>query len=112
MQSKGAVLFGPIAIDFDRMELRRFGRLIPITSLEVKLLKFLVDNPERVFSRAELMRAVWPKRKRANGRTVDNCILHLRHKLEEDPSRPVYFKTLHGAGYKFVAAGQIRKRAS
>lgn len=112
MQSKGAVLFGPITIDFDRMELRRFGCLIPTTSLEIRLLEFLIDNPERVFSRAELIRAVWPERKRANGRTVDNYVSHLRHKLEEDPTRPVYLKTFHGVGYKFVVAGGIRKRAS
>ena len=112
MRNKGAVSFGPMAIDFDRMELRRSGRLIRSTSLELRLLKFFVDNPERVFSRAELIRAVWPERKRANGRSVDNCISHLRHKVEEDPTRPVYLKTPYGAGYKFVPVGGLTKRAS
>jgi DNA-binding response OmpR family regulator len=111
VQKKRVVVFGQVAIDFDRMELRKSGHLIPTTSQEIRVLKFFVDNPERVFSREELVCAVWPKRKRANGRTVDNCVSHLRHKVEEDPARPVYFKTLYGAGYKFVPFGGMTKDA-
>lgn len=102
MGSKGVAVFGDIVIDFDRMEIRRSGRIIPATSLEFRLLKFFVDNPEYVFSRDELIRAVWPERKRVNGRTVDNYISHLRQKLEQDPAAPVMFQTVYGTGYKFV----------
>jgi two-component system, OmpR family, alkaline phosphatase synthesis response regulator PhoP len=109
MRNKGVVSFGHIVIDFDRMELRRSGHLVSTTSLELRVLEFFVDNPERVFSRAELIRAIWPERRRVNGRTVDNCISHLRHKIEEYPARPVYFKTLYGAGYKFVPLGGMTK---
>jgi DNA-binding response OmpR family regulator len=102
MKRKGVARFGEIVIDFDRMELRRSGRAIPATFLEFKLLRFFVKNPQYVFSREELIRAVWPERNRATRRTVDNSISHLRQKLEKDPAHPVYFQTVHCAGYKFV----------
>jgi len=102
MEKRGAVSFGEIVVDFDRMELHRHGQAIPATYLEFRLLRLFVDNPGRVFSREELIHAAWPQRKRASERTVDNSILQLRRKIEEDPARPAYLKTLYGVGYKFV----------
>jgi len=102
MDRRGVAIFGEIAIDFDRMEIRRAGRIVPATALEFKILKFLVDNPHCVFSREELLDAVWPERERLTGRTVDNFVGHLRRKLEEDPARPAYLQTVYGAGYRFV----------
>jgi len=55
-----------------------------------------------VLSRAQLIAAVWPKRKRSSYRTVDNCIAKLRQKIERNPTHPVHLLTVHGAGYKFV----------
>ena len=105
MQSKGVALFGAIEIDFDRMEICRSGRRIPATAKEFKVLEFLVNNPHFVFSRDELIAAAWPRRRRITGRTVDNFIMLLRRKIEEDPTHPVYLQTVHGAGYKFVPFG-------
>ena len=76
MERKGVAIFGEVVIDFDRMEIRRSGRIVPSTALEFRILKFFVDNPHCVFSRAELMQAVWPERERVNGRTVDNFVGH------------------------------------
>src|SRR5712692_11930433 len=94
--------FGEIFVDFDKMELRRAGRPVELTFLEFRLLKFFVHTPGRVVSRTELIRAVWPKRRRSSNRTVDNCISKLRWKLERDRGLPVYFRTVQGVGYKFV----------
>lgn len=105
MDKKGAVVLGEISIDFDRMEIFRDGRTVSATSLEFRLLKFFIDHPEYVFSREELIRAVWPDRKRVNGRTVDNYISHLRRKLEQNPATPTLFQTVYGTGYKFVPGG-------
>src|SRR5215468_10849547 len=102
MERKGAVVLGEIIIDFDRMEICRAGQMVSATSLKFRLLKFFVDHPEYVFSREELIRAVWPERKRVNGRTVDNYISHLRRKLEDNPATPTLFQTVYGTGYKFV----------
>jgi two-component system alkaline phosphatase synthesis response regulator PhoP len=111
MEKKGVVQFGEIVIDFDGMELRRSGHVIPATYLEFKLLRFFVDNPQFVFSREELIRAVWPKRRRRTRRGVDNSISNLRKKLERNPAQPVYFQTVHRAGYKFVPLGAEMKHA-
>ncbi|HKR83930.1 MAG TPA: response regulator transcription factor [Terriglobales bacterium] len=102
MNPKGVAIFGEITIDFDRMEILRSGRIISVTAQEFRLLSFFVRNPLYVFTRDELLCAAWPERKRVNGRTVDNSIAHLRQKIEEHPSSPVYFRTVHGIGYKFV----------
>jgi DNA-binding response OmpR family regulator len=111
MERKGVAQFGEIIVDFDRMELRRSGHVIPVTYLEFKLLRFFVNNPQFVFSREDLIRAVWPERRRTTWRTVDNSILHLRQKLERNPARPVFFQTVHRAGYKFVPLDAEMKRA-
>jgi len=60
-------------------------------------------NAGRVISRDELLNEVWGYENYPCTRTVDNHILRLRQKLERDPSRPVHFRTVHGAGYKFMS---------
>lgn len=94
--------FGDVAVDFSKMELKRAGREIPLTAQEFKTLQFMVQNPERVISREELLNDVWGYQQDVTTRTVDNHILKLRHKLEKDPGNPSYFRTVHGVGYKFV----------
>jgi DNA-binding response OmpR family regulator len=105
MLSKGRAILGDTVIDFDRMEILCSSQSIPATSLEFRLVKFFVDNPNRVFSRKELIRAVWRKRKRASLRTVDNSISNLRRKLEKDPGAPIFFQTVRGKGYRFALLG-------
>ena len=71
MQSRGRATLGDTVIDFDRMEIRNSSESIPATSLEFRLLKLFIDNPNRVFSRKELIRAVWKKpSERACGRST------------------------------------------
>jgi len=94
--------FGEISLDFRRMELCRANQPVELTLQEFKVLRFLVSRPEIVVSRQKLITAVWPKRERSSHRTVDNCIARLRQKIEKDPAHPVYFRTVHGVGYKFV----------
>lgn len=94
--------FGDISLDFRRMELWRAGQPVQITLREFKVLKFLVCRPEMVVSRKRLISSAWPKRKRSSYRTVDNCIAKLRQKIESNPDCPVFLRTVHGVGYKFV----------
>jgi DNA-binding response OmpR family regulator len=94
--------FGEVSLDFGKMELCRAGQPVRITLREFKVLKFLVSRPEIVVSRQRLMSSAWPKRKRSSYRTVDNCIAKLRQKIESNPDRPVFIRTVHGVGYKFV----------
>ncbi len=94
--------FGNIAVDFLKMEVRKSGTLVPFTAHEFKLLRFFLDNPDRAVGREELLTGVWGLSFHLTTRTVDNQILKLRQKLETDPGNPVFFRTVHGFGYKFV----------
>jgi len=94
--------FGEISLDFRTMELSRSGRPVEITLREFKVLRFLVSRPRVVVSRQKLISSAWPKRQRSSYRTVDNCIAKLRQKIESNPDCPVFLRTVHGVGYKFV----------
>jgi DNA-binding response OmpR family regulator len=96
------VSFDGILVDFTKMEVLRAGESIALTAQEFKTLKFLVQNPDRVITRDELLNEVWGYQNYPSTRTVDNHILKLRQKLERDPANPVHFRTVHGVGYKFV----------
>lgn len=94
--------FGDVHVDFQKMEAVRAGVPLVLTAHEFKLLRFLLENADRVLSREELLNSVWGYNFYPSTRTVDNQILKLRHKVEPDPSNPRYIRTLHGMGYKFV----------
>jgi DNA-binding response OmpR family regulator len=95
-------VFGGVKVSFASMEASREGEPVMLTALEFKTLKYLVQNARRVISRDELLNEVWGYENYPCTRTVDNHMLKLRQKLERDPSRPVHFRTVHGAGYKFL----------
>jgi DNA-binding response OmpR family regulator len=84
------------------MEALRKGEPVVLTTMEFKMLKYLIQNAHRVISRDELLNEVWGYENYPCTRTVDNHILRLRQKLERDPSHPVHFRTMHGVGYKFL----------
>ncbi|HXB21230.1 MAG TPA: response regulator transcription factor [Candidatus Solibacter sp.] len=94
--------FDDITVDFTKMELTQATKPVTLTAQEFKVLKFFVQNQDRVVSREELLNEVWGYQSYPSTRTVDNHILKLRQKLEKDPAQPLHFKTVHGAGYKFV----------
>lgn len=94
--------FDDVVVDFAKMELTRGGKPVTLTPQEFKILKYFAQNPERVISRDELLNEVWGYNCYPSTRTVDNHILKLRQKLEKAPMQPLHFRTVHGAGYKFV----------
>jgi hypothetical protein len=96
------VRFGQVSIDFLSMEVRRSDRPVSLTAMEFKILNFFVANPNRVFSRDQLLNSVWGYENYPCSRTVDNHVLKLRQKLELEPAEPVHFRTVHGIGYKFI----------
>ena len=100
--SSDVVSFGDISADFNKMEVLRNGEPVQLTAQELKTLRFMAQNAERVISRDELLNEVWGYQNYPSTRTVDNHILKLRQKLEKDPANPVHFRTVHGMGYKFV----------
>jgi DNA-binding response OmpR family regulator len=94
--------FGECEVDFAKMSARRAGKAITLTAHEFKLLKYFVENAERVLSREELLNEVWGYNCYPTTRTVDNQILKLRQKLEPDAADPHHLQTVYGAGYRFV----------
>lgn len=99
---KGEFSFGRLTVNFLEMSVHREGEPIVLTAMEFKALEYFVQNPRRVISRTELLNRVWGYENYPRTRTVDNHILRLRQKLEENPDRPTHIRTVHGAGYKFL----------
>jgi DNA-binding response OmpR family regulator len=94
--------FGDVVVDFTKMQVSRAGQSVALTAHEMKLLRFFLENADRVLTREELLNDVWGYNFYPSTRTVDNQILKLRQKLEADPANPTHFRTVHGVGYKFV----------
>jgi len=94
--------FGDIHLDFKKHEAYKNGNAIQLSAMEFKLLKYLAEREGEVISRDQLLDDVWGYDQFPTTRTVDNYILLLRKKIENDPSNPKHLITLHKAGYKFV----------
>jgi DNA-binding response OmpR family regulator len=101
-ETDNVVVFGDVVVSFSAFEVLRKGQPVVLTALEFKTLKYFIQNARRAISRDELLNEVWGYENYPCTRTVDNYVLKLRQKLELDPSRPVHFRTVHGAGYKFL----------
>ncbi|HET6612964.1 MAG TPA: response regulator transcription factor [Kofleriaceae bacterium] len=100
-ESGGRVIdVGDLCVEIDTRQVTRMGTEIKLTHLEFELLSFFVQNPSRVFSRAELLRRVWGL-SRGSQRTVDNFVAQLRSKLEYNPDCPRHLITVRGSGYRF-----------
>ncbi len=95
--------FGDIKIDSRAMTVTVRGKHITTTATEFRLLDNFASHIGRVFTRDELLSAVWRDTAFVTTRSVDVYIRRLRMKIEEDPDRPKYLKTVRGAGYRFDA---------
>jgi two-component system OmpR family response regulator len=93
--------FGALTIDPERHEAKLSDELVELTALEFRLLYFLVSNPGRVWTRADLIREVWGHEFVGDPRVVDVHIGQIRKKIEVDTSQPTLIHTIRGVGYKF-----------
>lgn len=94
--------FGDVEIDFLHFKVRKEGRESDLTSLEVDILKYLIAHKGEVVSRNALLDKIWGYEKFPTTRTIDNHILKLRKKIEDDPGRPRHIFSIYGEGYRFV----------
>ena len=94
--------FDGVCVDCARMQVTFDGQSVELTAQEFKVLKFFLQNAERVISRDEFLREAFGHQDYSSLRTVDNHVVKLRQKLERDPANPIHFRTAHGAGYRFV----------
>jgi phosphate regulon transcriptional regulator PhoB len=93
-------------IDPASYRVARSGKPIALSTLEFRLLYYLARRADRVFSRDQLLDAVWGTDRFVTPRSVDVYIRRLREKVEADPEKPEYLKTVRGAGYIFDARGE------
>jgi DNA-binding response OmpR family regulator len=90
-------------IDFAGLALRRDGRTLPLTLMEVNLLRYLVLREGQVVSRKEILEQVWGVHEDTDTRAIDNFIVRLRRHIEDDPASPKHLLTVRSVGYRFVA---------
>lgn len=94
--------FGDVEVDFRKYEVKKGGRQIYLTALEISLLHFLIQNKDLVASRDAILDEVWGRDVYIQPRTVDKHIAELRKKIEDDPSLPKHIIGVRGVGYKFT----------
>jgi len=90
-----------LRIDSGRRSVEMRGAAVQLTYVEFELLRTLASNPGRVYSRRQLLEALWGDSAYREPRTIDVHVRHLREKLERDASEPEYILTVRGAGYRF-----------
>ena len=78
---------------------------IELTELEVRFLRELFANEDRLLSRTDLLASVWELPADSETRTLDNFVVRMRKYFEPDPSHPVHLITVRGRGYRFVRGG-------
>ena len=102
MSTEGRIELADLVVDPATREVLVSGELVELTVREFDLLEFLCRHPRQVFSRDQLMDAVWGYRSARDTGTVTVHVRRLREKLELDPSHPQRFQTVWGVGYRFV----------
>jgi DNA-binding response OmpR family regulator len=92
---------GDVEIDSGAMMLMVRGKPVTTTATEFRLLEYLARHPGRVFTRDQLLDAVWRDTAFVTPRSVDVYVRRLREKIERDPEDPRHLRTVRGAGYRF-----------
>ena len=92
---------GPLELDRESLQVRRRGERLSLTATEFKLLEFLMGRPGVVYSRDQLLGAVWGHEKAVTARVVDVYILRLRQKIEGGSDAPELIQSVRGFGYSF-----------
>jgi two-component system phosphate regulon response regulator PhoB len=93
--------FGAVEIDAWSMTVKVGGKLVPTTAREFRLLDYLARHPARVFTRDQILDAVWRDDAYVTPRSVDVYVRRLREKIEAHPDQPQHLRTVRGIGYRF-----------
>lgn len=97
------IKIGDLVIDKDKYLVTIMGEAVKLSATEFKLLLYLAERPNKIFSRDHLLDAIWGRDIYVDARTVDVHIRRLRMKIEKDPDNPEYIKTMRGVGYYIEA---------
>lgn len=101
-QPNEQITIGKLDVNFSNYEAFVEGKSLKMSHKEFEILHHLWNNKNKVISRDDLLDAVWGSDYVPSSRTVDNFILKLRQKLEEDLNHPRIILTVHGMGYKLI----------
>jgi DNA-binding response OmpR family regulator len=93
--------FGVNEINFENFKCTSGNKEFQLTSYEAMIMKYLIENKDKVVTRKELLENVWNMNPEVETRTVDNFIVRLRKYFEDDPSNPKYIVSVRSAGYIF-----------
>ncbi len=94
--------FDDVEIDFEKFRATREGEPLELTPREFEILKLLIQCHGEVVTRDRMLDEVWGREVYVTTRTIDNHVLKLRKKTEENPSNPQHILSIYGQGYKFV----------
>jgi len=100
--SRSEIKIGRLTVNFTSYTANCDGRNVKMPHKEFEVLHYLLDNKNSTVSRYELLEKIWGYQRQPTTRTVDNFILKLRQKIEENPNDPKRILTVHGVGYKLV----------
>lgn len=100
------IKFGNIEINEETSVVYKDGKALEFTAKELKLLKYLINNPNRIISKEMICNEVWGENFFGFDNTITVHIRKLRMKIEDNPSKPKYITTVIGLGYKFVMNGE------
>ena len=98
---------GRIKIDFDNHKLLKNGQEVSLTNNEFKIIQTLFSNPQKIFTREEIIEIAFGMHYDAYDRAIDTHIKNIRHKIEDQPKSPKYIKTVYGVGYKAGLGDEI-----
>jgi two-component system alkaline phosphatase synthesis response regulator PhoP len=93
--------FGNTVINFENLKCVKGKKEFQLTSYEAMIMKYFIENKDKVVTRKELLENVWNMNPEVETRTVDNFIARLRKHFEDDPSSPKYIVSVRSAGYMF-----------
>ena len=93
--------FGDVRVDLARFRLWKGKREHLLSHIEVEMLRLFASRPDQPIRRAEILDRAWGHGAFPSERTVDNFIVKLRRKIEDDPAEPRFLLTVHGVGYRF-----------
>ena len=95
--------FGNVHVDFRRFEVRIDEELHQLTTIEMQLLRYFIENEGNVLSRFDILENVWKEPGGITTRSIDNFVLRLRKIIEPNPSQPQHLVSIRGTGYRFIA---------
>lgn len=102
--SLSAITIGNLSVDFSTYTATVKGKEVKMTSKEFEILQYLLKHKNATISRDSLLDNVWGYDFQPTARTIDNFILKLRQKIEDNPNDPQIIITIHGMGYRLLSS--------